>query len=54
MKQTYQTPETVTVRLAVTKVFLQTSSPDIGIGGGTVDPGDIDTKESKDIWDSEW
>lgn len=55
MKKTYIIPEMLTVQLGTCKMMAE-STPDVGIGGGSVDPGNVDVKEnkSKNVWDEEW
>ena len=58
MKKTYIMPEALTVVLGTCRM-MATSDPDVGIGGGSVNAGDVEVKEQagitdKNIWDEEW
>ena len=58
MKKSYIIPEALTVVLGTCKMMAE-STPDVGIGGGTVGAGDVDVKEEVglsdvNLWDEEW
>ena len=57
MKKTYIMPEALTVVLGTLQMMAE--SPAVGIGGGSVNAGEVDVKEEvgitdKNIWDEEW
>jgi hypothetical protein len=57
MKKTYMIPEALTVVLGTCKMMAE--SPAVGIGGGSVDAGDVEVKEEAglsdvNLWDEEW
>ena len=55
MKKIYIIPKMEAVYTAQT--LLQTvSDPDVGIGDGSVDAGDVEVKGNKnyDVWDDDW
>lgn len=55
MKKTYIIPEALIVELGTCKMMAE-STPDVSVGGGSVDAGSVDVKENKDVnvWDEEW
>ena len=57
MKKTYITPEALTVVLGTCQMMAE-SQPQVDVnptpGEGPVLGGDLDVKESKNVWDEEW
>lgn len=54
MKKIYQTPETVTMRIA-TPMILAASDPQVVLDPteGSVEAGEVESRRSNNIWDEE-